>query len=198
MAYENQNKQRRIPFTAEEVEQLRTIKKMREYRKLAAFKKTTEYKVLNFFVITCCFIYLELLFCYFGPCHYQAHYSYQVIPKYGYSYAKDFEPIVSELKVIGVNGKEYEFIINDFINIPQQRMRFVVGKDFLLQKELKGSVENVIGTYRLFSASPVLLLCVLMGFISFGCFMLNMNENKNSLHALSIVNALTLLGILLL
>lgn len=198
MAYENQKRQRRIPFTAEEVEQLRIIKKMREHRKLVTFKKTDEYKILNFFNIACFFIYLELLFCYFGPCHYQVHYSYKVVPKYGFEYTSDLKPIVRELKVTGVNEKEYEFIINDFINIPQQRMRFVIGKDFLLQKELKGSVENLKGTYRLFLASPILLLCILIGFISFGGFVLNMNENKYSLHALSVVNALTLLGILFL
>lgn len=198
MADELKKRQRRIPFTPEEVEQLRIIKKMREYRKLIDFKRTFTYKILNLFNLFCFFIYLELLFCYLGPCHYQAYYSWKTIAEYGDSYTKKMQPIISVLKVTGVNKKVYQFVINDFISLPPQKMRFIVGKDFLLQKELKGSFAGFVGTYRLFSASPVLFLCMFIGSISFMSFVFDLNEHTHSLNALSVMNMLTLLGIILL
>lgn len=197
MAREPNKRPRRNPLTPEEVSHIIAHKKKRELVTLYKLKKTRAFKLLNVFNISCIFIYLELLFCYFGPCHYQKHFSLNTVTYYGNTFTKTGKSVISDIDVHSVNGVVYKFIVEDFIEAPAKRIRFIIGKDFLLQKELKGTLENSDNTYRLFSASPILFLSILVSFISFLAFLLNMNENAYSLSGLTTLNVLTLFGILM-
>lgn len=198
MADEPKKRPRRIPLSSEEVAHVIAVKRWREFKKLEKLKKSRLFKVLNIFNIACFFVYFELLFCLAGPCNYQVHYSYKTLAKYGDTYQKSGQPIISDINVYGVNGIIYNFVTDDFIKVPQKRIKFIIGKDFLLQKDLKGMFEGSETWYRLFSASPVLFLCLFVTVISLFAFTYNFNENAYSLNALTVLNFLTLSGILLL
>lgn len=197
MAREPNKRPRRTPLTSEEVSGFIAYRKRRELIDLQKLKKTRTFKLLNIFNISCIFIYLELLFCYFGPCNYQKHYSYNTITNYGDRFQKDGSPIVTDIDVFGVNGNVYKFIVEDFVEPPPKRTSFVIGRDYLLQKDLKGAIESLNESYRLFSASPILFLSSFISIICFMGFVYNLNENAYSLSGLSILNVLTMMGILM-
>ena len=83
MTREPYKRPRRNPLTSEEVSQIIAHRQKRELVALHKLKKSRAFKVLNIFHILCMFIYLEVVFCYFGPCHYQRHYSYSSLAHYG-------------------------------------------------------------------------------------------------------------------
>jgi hypothetical protein len=197
MMREPNKRPRRNPLTPEEVSHIIAHRKKRELIALYKLKKTRVFKLLNIFNIGCIFIYLELLFCYFGPCHYQKHFSFNTVTNHSKTLMKNGKSLVSDIDVYSVDGVVYKFIVDDFIETPSKRIRFIIGKDFLLQKELKGILESSDNAYRLFSASPILLLTILLFFISFLAFLLNLNENAYSLSGLTTLNVLTLFGILM-
>jgi len=188
---------RRNPLTSEEVSHIIAHKKKKELVTLERLKKTRYFKVYNIFNILCIFIYLEVLLCYFGPCHYQQHYSTSVVPHYGSGKSVNGKLFISDIDV-SEGRMVYKFIIEDVIEVPAKTVRFVIGKDFLLQKELKGVFESSENAYRLFSASPVLLLCAMVCSISFFGFIMNLNQNAYALGSLSTLNFLTLFAILML
>jgi hypothetical protein len=187
----------RIPLTPEEVAAFVAMKKDRELKKLLRFKKSFAYKFLNIFNILCFFIYWELLFCFLGPCHYQTHYSQSVSVKLGDEVGVNGKKIVSEIKIKCVNGLDYKFSVNDFIERPGQKTSFQVGKDFLLQKELKVRLEGADSSFRLINASPILFLSCFVIFILIICVSYNLNENVYSLKAAAILNLITVLSFLL-
>lgn len=197
MMREPNKRSRRIPFSTEELSNIIAYRKYREQLIVLRFKKTWIYIALNVFNICCIFVYLELIFCYFGPCNYTKHYSANTITKYGFTYDKDFKPIVDIVDIYGVNGKLYQFIVQDFIEVPQKKISFIIGSDYLLQKDLKGILDGTGARYRLFSASPVLFLCFFISFICFMAFLFNLNESVHPLSGLTTINAFTLLGIIL-
>jgi len=188
---------RRYPLTSEEVTHIIAHNKKRELLILRRFKKSSLFKALNVFNVACIFIYLEVIFCYFGPCHYQKHYSVKTVPHYNSESLRDGKRLMSEIDIYNVDGREYKFVIGQFIEAPYNRVCFITGKDFLLQKELKGSIENSEQVYRLFSASPILILCFLAAFFSFFGFVMNLNENVYTLGGLSSLNFLAMLAIIL-
>jgi hypothetical protein len=196
MAREPNKRPRRTPLSSEEVSNIIAYRKKRDLITLQELKKTRTFKLLNLFNISCIFIYLELLFCYAGPCNYQRHYSLNVTPKHCYSHNANLKSIVSEVEVVCVNGGKYNFIVEDFIEPPGKRTSFLIGRDFILRKELKGRFENSDTTYRLFSASPILFLAMFISFICYVGFGYNLNENSYSLSGLTMLNLFTLLGIM--
>jgi hypothetical protein len=195
MMREPSKRPRRIPLTSEEVSNFIAYRKQLELIRLGKFKRTLTFKLLNIFNIACTFIYMELLFCYFGPCHYQKHYSYKTITNFGTGVLKDGKATVVDVEVFGVDGTVYKFIVNDFITIPGKNIMFFTAKDFLLQKDLKGLFDYPGKSYRLFSASPILFLCMLISLVSFFVFYFNLNENVYSLSGITALNAFTLFGI---
>jgi hypothetical protein len=196
MMREPNKRPRRNPLTSEEVSHIIAFKKRKELIALRKLKKSSYFKIHNIFNIACMFIYLEVLFCYFGPCHYEKHYSVNALVHYGSRVSPEKNLLISDIELIEVGGKIYKCIIDDFINPPGRNITFVIGKDFLLQKELKGFLPDSNTAYRLFSANPILLLCGLVSFISFFGFIMNLNENAYTLGGLSALNVLTLIAVI--
>jgi len=181
----------RTPLSPEEVAELVLLKKIRERKKLEKFKSTSGYKIANIFNIACFFIYLEMIACFFGPCHYETHYNKKVIVEYGEARNKKQERIISGIKLVGVDNKQYAFVVNDFIKIPEKYSPFEVGRDFLLQKEIKGTLPTSDDLYHLEKASPIIFLSFLVGVFSLIIFFFDLNQNPYSLRAITIINALT-------
>jgi hypothetical protein len=195
MSPEPQKRPRRVPFTPKEVANLISIKKRREDIKLQTFKKSLLYKLQNGFVIGCFFIFCEVFLCFLGPASYSRHYSYKIEPIYGDEYNQQLKPIVSEIDFYGVHGITYKFVVNDFKPIPHKYCSFLIGSDFLLRKNLKGIYSNTT-SYRLFSANPILFLILLSLVATVFGYVNNLNENAYSLMAISVFNALVLVGVL--
>lgn len=194
MAFEEKKRPARIRLNSEEVAQLVAIKKARTAKKLAKFKKSASYKILNIFNICSFFIYLEILFCFMGPCHYQTHYAKVFEAKHGDEKNEAGKRIVSELNIISVDDKRYKLYVNDFIETPENFSRYQIGKDYLLQKELKAVLEGSDASYGLESASSFIFLAVFIIFISCISFFYDLNENSHSLTAVAILNVITLLA----
>lgn len=195
MVREPYKRTRRIIFTSEELSHMIAYRKHRERLLLLKFKKTKIYRSLNLVNICSIFIYLELLCCYFGPCNYTKHYSSSTQIKYGHVY-KGAIPIISEIEVQGLNGKVYTLVVDEFIEIPEKRISFIVGKDYILQKDLKSALDSNRVFYRLFSASPILFLCIFISFINLFVFLFNLNESPYPLWGLSFINLFVVFGIL--
>jgi hypothetical protein len=196
MAAEERKRPPRIPLTQEEIAQLVALKKRNEARRLAIFKKSTTYKVFNIFNICCFFVYWELLFCFLGPCHYQTHYSKNMGVKRGDAVNTAGRHMISEVRIVGVDDKEYRLSVDDFIEPPAKYSAFQIGKDYILQKELKGMLGGSDASYRIEAASPLIFLSVFLIIISFSSFVYNLNEHPHSLRAVAILNLLTVLAFL--
>ena len=195
MTSEPYKRPRRNPLTSEEVALIIAHKKRKEFVELQKLKKTRTFKCLNVFNIISMFIYLELLFCFFGPCHYKTHTSNGVVTHFDHVDFTSSKPVISSLDIYETGGSIYKFIIEDHLLLQTQKIQFVIGKDFLLQKELKGSLETSEESYRLFAASPLLLLSGLMIVFSVFVFALDLNQKVHTLFGLSTLNFLTLLAI---
>lgn len=196
MAHEEKKRHQRIPLTPEEVAHLVALRNRVAAKKLAAFKHTSFYRFCNVFNICCFFVYWELIFCFIGPCHYQTHYSKNMRVKRGYAMNESRRYVVSEVTVIGVNNEEYKMAVNDFIEPPRRQSAYQIGKDYILQKELKGILETSGDSYRLLGASPLIFLSVFLIIICFSSFVYNLNEHPHSLRAVSILNAITIIAFL--
>jgi hypothetical protein len=196
MIYEGKRRPPRVPKTPEEVAELVFLKKLREHKKLESFKKTLYYKGFNLFCVACFFIYCELIICFMGPCHYEEHYSKNVWVEYGREVIEG-NHVISLLKVVDKEGQLYEFVINEFIEAPPQAAVFTVGKDFLLQREIKGTVSTSEHVYRINRASPILFLSFFVSLFSIIFFSYNLNQNPHSLRAITVINAITIFGFLL-
>ncbi|MDP3557850.1 MAG: hypothetical protein Q8T03_10780, partial [Bacteroidota bacterium] len=79
---------------------------------------------------------------------------------------------------------------------PEKFTTFKVGKDFLLQREIKAYVNTSDDYYRIQAASPMLFLSVFLGIFSLIFFSYNLNQNIQSLIAISIINGITILAFL--
>ncbi|MBA3663599.1 MAG: hypothetical protein H0W61_05255 [Bacteroidetes bacterium] len=196
MNTEGKKRPPRTPLSPEEVAELVILKKIREHKKIARFRKSPTYKIFNIFNVACFFIYCELFFCFLGPCHYQKHYSKSVSVEYS-NHNTSNKFLISSVKVTGVNNVQYEFLVNDFIATPPKFSQFEVGKDFLLQKEIKGSISTSPHQYRIQRASPILFLSVFVAVFSFIFFAYNLNQNPHSLRAITSINAVTVLAFIL-
>ena len=195
----NEGKKRppRNPLSPEEVADFIAVKKLREQLKLQRFKKTKKFKYLNVFNIACFFIYCELLICFFSPCHYRTHFSKKVEVEYGHELNNYNQMKIAHLKITDVNGNFYQFMVNDFIEVPETYSSFSVGKDFILQKELKGTFLGSDKYYRIQRAEPFLFLSGFLGILLCIIFSSNLNQTESSLNAISVINGLTILGFLM-
>lgn len=191
---ESNKRPRRTPLTSEEVSHIIAHKRKKELVALRKLKKSGTFKILNVFIVCCMFTYLEVLFCYFGPCHYEQRTSERVVVHYGTG-SRQGRLLITDMDIYS-GTKMYTLIVGDHIDPPAQTSNFIIGRDFLLQKELKAVLDHPETAYRLFAASPVLFLCALVSFISFFGFIMNLNETVYGLRGLTTLNVLTLLAIL--
>ncbi len=198
MPVEGNKRPPRTPRAPEEIEQLILLKKIREHKKLERFKKTIVYKSFNVFNVICFFIYCELIMCFAGPCHYQIHYSKSITPEHGMAKNMYGDRILLGLKVTGINGKQYRFPINDFVEVPEVHSAFNVGKDFILQKEIKGTITTSDKIYRIHAADPIFFLSIFVAIFSCIFFNYNLNEHPYPLGALTAINAITVIAFMLL
>ena len=187
----------RVPLTAEEVAEWVTVKKIREQIKLQRFKKTKRFKYLNVFNVACFFIYLELLICFYTNCNYKTQYSKKLEVEYWNERNSYNQSKVSHIKVTDVNDNFYLFVINDYMEVPSKYCAFTVGKDFILQKELKGSFLGSTNYYRIQRAEPFLFLSGFIGFLICIIYGFNLNQVEHSLKVISIINGLTVFTFLL-
>lgn len=196
MLSEDSKRKKRMPLTSQEVFMLIQIKKNKELQKLADYKKKRIYKLLNIFNILCFFLYTEMLFCFFGPCNYQTLYSSKINIQFGDEINSQGKRIISKITITTDDKSEYQLVIQDFIEKPISPINFLIGKDYILQKSMKGILTNSEKKFRLLSASSNIFLAAFLIFISIICFWYNLNQNYFSLMALSIFNLITFLFIL--
>jgi hypothetical protein len=196
MAHEERRRPPRIPLTPEEVARLVALKKRLAAKNMAAFKHSAAYRFCNVFNICCFFIYWELLFCFMGPCHYETHYSKSMKVKHGYKLDAAGKYIVSEVQIVGVNNEQYKLIVDDFIATPKRQSAYQIGKDYILQKSLRGILETSESSYRLQEASPLIFLSVFLIVVSCISFFYNLNEEPHSLRAVAIINGITMFAFL--
>jgi len=194
MAAEERKRPPRNPLTAEEVNQLVAIKKLKEAKKLAKFKRSRTYKSFNVFNIVCFFIYWEVLFCFLGPCDFQLHFGKSYVVKRGDERNAYGKRIVSELDIVSVNNNKYKLYVDDFIETPHPFSGFLLGKDYILRKDLKIKLSGSDSAYGLQSAGSLIFLTVFILFISCITFFYNLNENSHSLTGLALLNAIILLA----
>jgi len=189
MKEEGKKRAPRIPLTPEEVAELIEIKKIREHNKLQRFKRTSTFKFLNCFNVFCFFIFCELVISFYGPCHYQTRYSKNVIVHFDDKIDANWHRVIEDMNMIDVEGRNYVLILDEYIETPQKYSSFTIGIDFLLQREIKASVSTSQNYYRIQSASPILFLSVFLIIFSLIFYSYNLNQNPNSLMAISIINA---------
>lgn len=195
MASEAPKRPKRQPLSSEEVSNIIALRKKRAHLRLTRFKKSRAYRAMNIFNVISFFIYLELLCCFFAVGLPESHQVKSVKLSYGGGYDRQFGPSIAELGLQAEDGRMYELIVNDFIEVPAPGAYFVTSRDFLLRKELKARLENSDTYYRLLAASPALLLSGLVLCMSLLAFIYNLNEDPYSLMALTVLNGLTLLGV---
>ena len=187
----------RQPLSAEEVQDFIRLKKFRQRKVLERFKKTHRYKLLNGFNIFCVIIYSEMIIAFLGTCHYNAHYIRSVNSFYSRE-TKGSKVVCSSIVINSVNEKIYDVSINDTITPPQNFSRFLVGKDWILQKEVNVRLEGIKQTYIIKDSFPILFISCLLGITTFISFGYNLNQVKYSLMATSLMNGLSLFSFLLL
>jgi len=197
MAPETPKRPKRNPFSKEEVAEIIALRKKREHLKLLRFRKSRHYLLMNIFNLCCIFIYIEILFCFFGPAS-EEYIKYNGLTAHYRSASTGERDLVANMDVIAANGYTYNFIVKDDRTVPASQGEMMIGQDFLLHKDLKGSFPPSHTSFRLFKASPVIMLASLVILISFVAYYFNLNEEAYSLLALTVLNSLTMLGILLL
>ncbi len=194
---ESRKRPPRIPLKPEEVAELVAIKKIREQLKIQKFKKSKIYKYLNIFNVACFFIYCELIVCFINPCHYTVHYSKNVVVDYGHEHNAHNQQKIASIKITDVNDNFYQLVINDYIEVPTKYCAFSVGKDFILQKEIKGGFFKSDKTYRIQRAEPFLFLSGFLIILICVVFVYNLNLVEQSLKSITIINSLTIFTFLM-
>jgi len=190
-----QQRRARRPLSREEIARLYEIKRFKEQQKRLRFRKTAHYKWLNVFVLCCVFIVAEMLMAYLGPVRYEADDVVQATANYG-SHWWDHSPVISSIEIKTKEHGTIELVTQAMVKQPKVGETVWIGFDYLLNKPIKGSVDYGENTYRLFRASPMLLLAALCLLVTFTSYYNHLNELPYSLNGLAVLNLLTILGIL--
>ncbi len=197
MAAQPNKRPPRQPFSPEEVQEFIKLKKHRQRKILERFKASKRYKILNGFNIFAIIIYSELIIAFLGTCHYNAHYIKTVNNFYSRE-IKNNKRVCSSIVINSVYDKIYDVSVNDTITTPEANSRFLVGKDWILQKEVNVKLEGIKTSYVIKDAFPILFISCLLGITTFISFGYNLNQVKYSLMATSLMNGLSLFSFLLL
>lgn len=191
MPLEGNKKQGRVPLTSDQIKEIIAFKRLKHYKQVQKLKGTRRYKVLNVFNIISILVYCELIFCMFGPAIYTPH---KVTKANADEYGKfvDKKRVVSFMSVWDENDTRYKFYVGESIQTPLPNSVFYVGKDFLLQKEIKVMVHTSLSEYRLWRVVPLIFLGIFVSIITLLVYMQNMNMVNYSLIAISVLNAINL------
>jgi len=192
MTFEGNKKQPRVPLTPEQLKDVITFKRNKQIRQIEKLKKTTHYKILNIFNIICIIVYCEMVFCMYGP----AIYTKDICTKANIDeYERDAAParVIRFMSIWGESGNHYQMFVGENIQLPKPNSVFYVGRDFILQKEVKLMVSTSEAEYRLWRVIPLVFLGILVTIITFLVFAHNMNLMNYSLIAVSLMNAINLM-----
>ncbi len=190
-----QQRRTRRALTREEIARLLEIKRYKEQQKRLKFKKTGTYKWLNVFVLLCVFVLAEVLMVYVGPVRYEADTIEHTYANYG-SHWWDSKPVISSVEIQTHNHGTIELVTQTMVRVPEKGETVYIGYDYLLSKPIKGSWDLSGQTYRLFRASPILLIAALCLLITFTGYFNHLNEMPYSLNGLALLNLMTLLGVI--
>lgn len=197
MAFEFKKRPPRTPLSQEEVLQIIYRKKLRQQQALERFKKTRTYKSLNALNCICIIIYTEIIFCFFGPCLYQGHYI-RTLDAYYTKQILGNKRICGSALVGSYSNCIYDVSLQDTLTLPKPNSRFIVGREWILQKEMKARFDTVPKYFYITRSFPLLLVSVLMGMVTFVLFGYNLNQNRYSLQVMSFINSFTILAFMLL
>jgi hypothetical protein len=187
----------RQPLSPEEVMNFIYLKKIRQQKILEKFKKTNTYKYLNIFNVTCILIYSEMIFCFASTCNFFSYEVESVTPFYSKEILGN-KRVFSSAVITTVFGKTYDLRVNDTCDLPKVNSKLYVGRDWILQKEIKTRFEDNPKYYYIKRSSPLLFISIFLGVVTFVLFGYNLNQNKYSLQVLSFLNFLGLFYFLLL
>jgi hypothetical protein len=198
MAFEFKKRPPRQPLSPEEVLEFIYRKKISQQKATERFKKTRTYKYLNVLNVISIIIYSELFVCFFfSNCNFQGHYI-KTINKFITTEFKSEKRVYSSALVTSFSDLTYDISIQDTINFPDPNTRFIVGRDWILQKEMKLRFDSIDTYYSIRRSFPLLLVSVITGTMTFVLFGYNLNQNKYSLQVMSFINAFAIISFLLL
>lgn len=191
MVSQANKRQPRQPLSPEEVKEFIRLKKLRQFIKTENFKKTKSYKYMNIFNITCIIIYSELVFSFMGSCHYQTHTIHSLASYYGDEIIGGKRSI-SSLVIKTEDNKEYDIGVRDTCTLPLVNSEFLVGEDWILQKEIKVKFSETGKKFYIRQAFPLLFISLLLGTVTFVLFGYNLNQAPYSLNVISFINLLSI------
>lgn len=189
----------RQPLSPEEVMNFIRLKKHRKLKAIEHFKTTQRYKLLNCFNIFCIVIYSELIIAFMGSCNYNGHYI-KLTDAFFSRDSKGDKRVCSSIVLTTVNDRIYDVSINDTITPPDAKQfpRFLVGKDWILQKEVTVKLAGSTSSFVIKDSFSILFISVLLGVTTFISFGFNLNQVKYSLMATSMMNGISVLSFLFL
>ncbi len=194
-----QGKNRRPHRTPPDPEELaRRLARREQLRiyKLQIFKSSLTFKVFNLLNVCCFFIYWELIFCFWGICHFKEIVPERMETKYRAKTDSRGFKYIREINLLWYQGKNDKIIVEDFVPVhDSQKLRIRTGKDFILQKDLKVKLGDGNKTYRLHHASPLMFLCILLILVNSVVYGFNMNELPVVLQGSSLMNLLVIVAI---
>lgn len=198
MQHEGPQKHSRTPPDEEEIARRLTRRDALRSKRIQAFKRGKGFKILNGLSLICCFMMWELVFCFFGPCYYREVVPDRIQMKLGSGVDKRAYPFIKEIKVSWFGGKHNVVVVNAHLpfsatNPPD----LLVGRDYLMHKELKVKLGQVNLPFRLESASPQIFLSLFFILVTAIGYFFNLNLQPVPLTGLCIMNILGFLAILM-
>lgn len=181
----------RQPLSPEEVQEIVKLKKLRQLVKTEKFKQTSQYKYLNLFNICCVIIYTEIIIAFLAVANFSLMEVNSVTPYYGDDRIGG-KRVVTSLVVKASNGTDYDVSVNDTCTIPPVIKEMEVGKDWILQKEIKVKMCERENDFIIKRSFPLLVISLLLVIVTFVLFTYNLNQSSYSLNVISFINLISL------
>lgn len=197
MPAESNKRPPRQPLSPEEVQEIIKIKKLKQQIKIEKFKQTRSYKYLNVFNVICITVYTEIIFAFLYSCAFQTYTIDSIATYYGESIIGNKREL-SSIVFKTTTGKEYDVGVRDTVVLPKVNEKLSVGRDWILQKEIKVKWQGSGKAYYIKRSFPLLFISILLGIVSFVLFGYNLNQNSYSLNVISFINTLSILSFFLL
>lgn len=184
-------KQNRSPQSAEKIHEIMAFKRQKQLKQIIQLKRTKRYRILNIFNVLCVLIYCELIFCMYGPAYYVEERCVKAVAD-EYRGLSGKRRVVHFMSVYTQQDKHYKFMVDEAIQLPLPHSLCYIGKDFLLNKEIKIMISTSESEFRLWRVVPLIFLGFFVTLITLLVFVYNMNLINYSLIAVSILNAINL------